>query len=237
MNGKVVGESIQCPFHGWQFGGDGKCQHIPYCETIPARAKVQNWPTSEVNGEIYMWYHPTGAAPDKEVPVIPQIGDENWTEPRQVEFNIPVHIQDIAENSCDPEHFQYVHKQNQTPPSSVKVEDDGAVHLRSEIEAQGMIGELHATMFQPGLARVVTSYGPGAEMMVYNSAQPISKYDREGQVKTAIIAGRLLQDDARFLAKAGRDAPDVLKRFGNSHLGEQSVLVTAGEQGNSFSFL
>jgi len=62
-------------------------------------------------------------------------------------------------------------------------------------------------------------------------------YDREGQVKTAIIAGRLLQDDARFLAKAGRDAPDVLKRFGNSHLGEQSVLVTAGEQGNSFSFL
>ena len=175
MNGKVVGESIQCPFHGWQFGGDGKCQHIPYCDTIPARAKVQNWPTSEVNGEIYMWYHPTGAAPDREVPVIPQIGDENWTEPRQVEFNIPVHIQDIAENSCDPEHFQYVHKQNQTPPSSVAVEDDGAVHLRSEIEAQGMTGELHATMFQPGLARVVTSYGPGAEMMVYNSAQPISR--------------------------------------------------------------
>ena len=72
MNGKVVGESIQCPFHGWQFGGDGKCQHIPYCDTIPARAKVQNWPTSEVNGEIYMWYHPTGAAPDREVPLSPK---------------------------------------------------------------------------------------------------------------------------------------------------------------------
>ena len=121
-----------------------------------------------------MWFHPTGAEPDREVPVIEQIGDENWTEPRQVEFNIPVHIQDIAENSCDPEHFQYVHKQNQTP-SSVAVEDDGAVHLRSEIEAQGMKGGLHATMFQPGLARVMTSYGPGAEMLVYNSAQPISR--------------------------------------------------------------
>ena len=106
VNGKVVGESIQCPFHGWQFGGDGKCNKIPYCDTIPTRAKVQNWPTSEVNGEIYMWFHPTGAEPDREVPVIEQIGDENWTEPRQVEFNIPVHIQDIAENSCDPEHFQ-----------------------------------------------------------------------------------------------------------------------------------
>ena len=102
VNGKVVGESIQCPFHGWQFGGDGKCNHIPYCDTIPTRAKVQNWPTSEVNGEIYMWFHPTGAEPDREVPVIEQIGDENWTEPRQVEFNIPVHIQDIARTPAIP---------------------------------------------------------------------------------------------------------------------------------------
>jgi phenylpropionate dioxygenase-like ring-hydroxylating dioxygenase large terminal subunit len=171
----VVGESIQCPFHGWQFGADGACQHIPYCEDIPSRAKVTNWPTSEVNGEIYMWFHPTGEAPMWEVPVIDQLNNDGWTAPRQVEFTIPVHIQDIAENSCDPEHFQYVHKQNETPPSSVTVEDDGAVHLHADMNANGIPGHLHATMFQPGLARVQTSYGPGAEMIVYNSAQPITQ--------------------------------------------------------------
>jgi len=175
VNGRVVGESIQCPFHGWQFGADGACQHIPYCEDIPSRAKVTNWPTSEVNGEIYMWFHPTGEAPMWEVPVIDQLNNDGWTAPRQVEFTIPVHIQDIAENSCDPEHFQYVHKQNETPPSSVTVEDDGAVHLHADMNANGIPGHLHATMFQPGLARVQTSYGPGAEMIVYNSAQPITQ--------------------------------------------------------------
>jgi phenylpropionate dioxygenase-like ring-hydroxylating dioxygenase large terminal subunit len=175
INGRVVGESIQCPFHGWQFGADGACQHIPYCEDIPSRAKVTNWPTSEVNGEIYMWFHPTGEAPMWEVPVIDQLNNDGWTAPRQVEFTIPVHIQDIAENSCDPEHFQYVHKQNETPPSSVTVEDDGAVHLHADMNANGIPGHLHATMFQPGLARVQTSYGPGAEMIVYNSAQPITQ--------------------------------------------------------------
>ncbi len=175
VNGRVVGESIQCPFHGWQFGADGACQHIPYCEDIPSRAKVTNWPTSEVNGEIYMWVHPTGEDPMWEVPVIDQLNSDGWTAPRQVEFTIPVHIQDIAENSCDPEHFQYVHKQNETPPSSVTVEDDGAVHLHADMNANGIPGHLHATMFQPGLARVKTSYGPGAEMIVYNSAQPITQ--------------------------------------------------------------
>ncbi|GFS98735.1 3-ketosteroid-9-alpha-hydroxylase oxygenase subunit [Nephila pilipes] len=29
--GKVAGECIECPFHGWQFSGrDGTCQNIPY---------------------------------------------------------------------------------------------------------------------------------------------------------------------------------------------------------------
>jgi len=40
--GRVIGESIRCPFHGWQFdAGDGKCVKIPYCEEIPDRARVR----------------------------------------------------------------------------------------------------------------------------------------------------------------------------------------------------
>src|SRR5688572_25212811 len=27
--GEVVGESIRCPFHHWQFGVDGRCTSIP----------------------------------------------------------------------------------------------------------------------------------------------------------------------------------------------------------------
>lgn len=31
--GRVVGNCIECPFHGWQFQGeDGKCTRIPYAE-------------------------------------------------------------------------------------------------------------------------------------------------------------------------------------------------------------
>src|SRR5690606_40901678 len=30
--GEVRGESIRCPYHGWQFAGDGRCSKIPYSE-------------------------------------------------------------------------------------------------------------------------------------------------------------------------------------------------------------
>lgn len=33
VGGQVVGNCIECPFHGWQFRGtDGKCVKIPYAE-------------------------------------------------------------------------------------------------------------------------------------------------------------------------------------------------------------
>src|SRR5690606_31236792 len=35
VGGRVVGDTIECPFHGWRFGGDGGCVEIPYAKRIP----------------------------------------------------------------------------------------------------------------------------------------------------------------------------------------------------------
>ena len=43
VGGKVEGECIRCPFHGWRYDGEsGKCTEIPYGDTehIPSQAKV-----------------------------------------------------------------------------------------------------------------------------------------------------------------------------------------------------
>ena len=38
QGGRVIGETVRCPFHGWQYDGTtGACVHIPYCERIPRR--------------------------------------------------------------------------------------------------------------------------------------------------------------------------------------------------------
>src|SRR5215510_14271520 len=54
--GRVAGESIRCPFHGWHFdGATGACTRIPYCERIPTQARVRPWEVQEKNRMIIVW--------------------------------------------------------------------------------------------------------------------------------------------------------------------------------------
>jgi phenylpropionate dioxygenase-like ring-hydroxylating dioxygenase large terminal subunit len=193
VGGRVVGESLRCPFHGWRFGREGKCEEIPYCDEIPERARLRTWHTQEKNGEVYIWYHPENTAPRWPLPELEELGDPNWTQPRYAEFLVPAHVQDIAENSCDPVHFQYVHRQPDVPPSEVTIDENGRVlHLRSDASNAPIPNQLHAAVFNPGFALVRTSYGPGAEMIVYNSAQPISRH--ETRMRWTLTVRREIED-------------------------------------------
>lgn len=174
--GRVVGENIRCPFHGWQYGSDGKCVHIPYSDEIPVRAHIRTWHCAEKNDEVYIWFHPENTAPQWELPDLPELGDPDWSPPRYTEFLVPAHVQDIAENSCDPVHFQFVHGQPDVPPSEVTIDADGrTLHLNSDAGKADFPAKLHAVVYSPGFAMVRNTYGPGAEMVMYNSAQPINR--------------------------------------------------------------
>ena len=47
VGGRVVGNTVACPFHNWQFAGDGRCVKIPYCDKIPKKAATRAWPVCE----------------------------------------------------------------------------------------------------------------------------------------------------------------------------------------------
>jgi len=191
--GRVVGESVRCPFHGWQFGVDGQCEHIPYSDEIPERARIRTWHCEEKNGEIYIWFHPENTAPQWGLPDLPELGDPNWTEARYTEHLVPAHVQDICENSCDPVHFQFVHGQMSVPPSEVQIDPDGrTMHLHSDMSQADYPGHLHATTYSPGFAMVRNTYGPGAEMIMYNSAQPISR--DETFMRWTLLVRREIED-------------------------------------------
>ena len=195
VEGRVVGETIRCPFHGWRFGKDGVCKEIPYCEEIPERARIRTWHTAEKNGEIYVWFHPENTGPQWDLPDLPELDDPNWTSPRYTEFLVPAHVQDIAENSCDPVHFQYVHRQPDVPPSEVTIEDNGRIlHLHSDASKAEIPSQLHAIVYNPGFAMVRNTYGPNAEMVMYNSAQPINRH--ETKMRWTLTVRREIEDAA-----------------------------------------
>ncbi len=114
--GEVIGDNIACPFHSWRWGGDGKCQEIPYARRIPPRARTRTWPTLERNGQLFVWNDPEGSAPTDDV-TIPFFegyevgGTGEWTDWTWNEVLVEgSHCREIIDNMVDMAHFFYIHK-------------------------------------------------------------------------------------------------------------------------------
>lgn len=105
--GKVQGENLRCPFHGFEFGADGRCVHA-YGKSVPRKAKLSNWPIREHNGFIFAWYHPERIQPEWEIPVLPG-PKEGWTRFRTRQIEVASHPQETSENSVDVGHFVQLH--------------------------------------------------------------------------------------------------------------------------------
>ncbi|CAN9504827.1 unnamed protein product [Ophioblennius macclurei] len=110
VGGQVVGDCIECPFHGWQFrGNDGKCEKVPYSEKVPVFAKVRSWTSLEVNQQVLVWFHCDGDMPEWTVPQQREIMQGEWVYRGRTEHFINAHIQEIPENAADIAHLAHLH--------------------------------------------------------------------------------------------------------------------------------
>ncbi|NIR37137.1 MAG: Rieske 2Fe-2S domain-containing protein, partial [Actinobacteria bacterium] len=53
--GRVVGDDIECGYHGMTFGPEGRCVRIPGQSRIPPAAKVASYPVTESMGLVWLW--------------------------------------------------------------------------------------------------------------------------------------------------------------------------------------
>ncbi len=107
--GRVDGDLLTCPFHGWKFDAAGACANIPYSQRTNRKARVRTYPVVERNGFVLAWYHPFEEQPKWEIPVIEEIGDPAWTDFYASSYVIRTVPQEMSENGADPAHFQFVH--------------------------------------------------------------------------------------------------------------------------------
>jgi phenylpropionate dioxygenase-like ring-hydroxylating dioxygenase large terminal subunit len=91
--GRVEGESLVCPFHGWRFGTDGACAEVPYSKRTPPRAWLTIWPSVERNGAVYVWHHAEDKPPFYEVPELPVASEPGWQGPRRLSWTIRAQFQ------------------------------------------------------------------------------------------------------------------------------------------------
>jgi len=115
VGGRVEGDGLRCPFHGWRYDGSGRCAEVPYARKVPPKARVRAWTTAEKNGLVMVWRHAEGAAPSYDVVDVPDYGSDAWTPPERREWIVRSCVQELAENSVDAAHFRFVHRTNTVP--------------------------------------------------------------------------------------------------------------------------
>jgi 3-ketosteroid 9alpha-monooxygenase subunit A len=123
--GTVVGDCVECPYHGWVWGPDGTNRAIPYEDRPNPSKQIRSWPVLEQYDCVFLWHHPHGADPKWEMPDIftsfpqfeldPDAYYRPYPEMSRRADREPVHPQVVAENGPDSIHFQRVHRATVTP--------------------------------------------------------------------------------------------------------------------------
>jgi len=109
---RIVNGCVVCPYHGWEFGGDGECKNIPsigYGTKPPPRAKVDSYPVQEKYGIVFAFL---GDAPeDKRPPLlnIEEYGQPGWRANSVLVLDVDYYYERSIENGLDPAHNEFVH--------------------------------------------------------------------------------------------------------------------------------
>lgn len=104
--GRVEGEDLVCPFHGFRFGLQGDCSGTPYPDARLPKACTTTFPVQEKHGMIFVWLDRARQAPSFEIPAL---DDGDWTPPTVHRWALSAHPQETNENAVDWGHFATVH--------------------------------------------------------------------------------------------------------------------------------
>lgn len=104
--GCVVGEAIQCPFHHWEYGPDGRCQRIPVTEAIPPSARQAIFPAVERHGYVFFFNGPRPLFP---LPFFAGADPADFVAARPFGTVLDCPWYMIGSNAFDLQHFRAAH--------------------------------------------------------------------------------------------------------------------------------
>jgi phenylpropionate dioxygenase-like ring-hydroxylating dioxygenase large terminal subunit len=107
--GVHCGDSVQCKYHGLEFGSDGRCVRNPHGNgVIPQAAHVPAYPTVERYGAIWIWLGDPKLADPATVPVFPLLNPDAYAVGHGY-LRAKANYQLEADNILDLSHIEFMH--------------------------------------------------------------------------------------------------------------------------------
>lgn len=186
--GELNGDRIVCGYHGFEFGPDGRCAHLPALGDARPGIRIQPYPTVEIGPFIWIWTGDPAAVDHGKLMKQPWFTEPGW---RYVSgyFDMQANYLGLRENLLDLSHFAFLHSFGR-----------GHVHLarqRSKIETRpdGIHSSLEMPNFpvSPVVQKEMQFQGPVTERSSSRTTTP------------AMHCGNVTQTDSS-------DPPRILNR-------------------------
>jgi phenylpropionate dioxygenase-like ring-hydroxylating dioxygenase large terminal subunit len=139
--GRVVGDELQCNYHGLRFDCSGACTWVPGQDRIPSRANISSY-AIEVQGPwVWIWAGDRATADRSMLPATPWFTDEGWAEVHGME-PLAARYGLLIDNLLDLSHETFLHagyigtpEVAETPIETVVDDAAGVVHVSRHMEA------------------------------------------------------------------------------------------------------
>ncbi|MEO8858646.1 MAG: aromatic ring-hydroxylating dioxygenase subunit alpha [Burkholderiaceae bacterium] len=128
--GRLIGDLVQCGYHGMEYDCSGKCVRIPGQDMVPPKAMVRSFPVAERYNAVWIWMGDVGLADEALIHRVARHGEPGWAViDGQHQLHRTNYI-NIAENLQDPAHTTYVHRSTIGNPAAsgvpITVEQNGS---------------------------------------------------------------------------------------------------------------
>ncbi|MBR8833051.1 MAG: Rieske 2Fe-2S domain-containing protein [Stigonema ocellatum SAG 48.90 = DSM 106950] len=138
-DGQIINGNLECLYHGWQFGTNGECLHIPQLPVdakIPANACLQSFKVVERQRIVWMWLGELEAADEERIPTIAEL---DQPESICVDYvaDLPYDQSYFIENALDPAHVSISHhgteinaRRENAQPLEMEITESSALLIR-----------------------------------------------------------------------------------------------------------
>lgn len=214
--GRVDGEHIRCPFHGWEFDREGACRAIPYAKRIPPNVRARSWSVREQYGFVFVWRDTEGRAPWFDLPDVPEATSPDWSTHQRYDWVIRAHGQELGENGVDPAHFRFVHGTLNVPVMEAR-EDGPYRTVYQPVEMRTPRGDVKGAIEarSAGMGFSTTRFTGICETLELATATPVDAHTTHvryaftqprvnGEEPKGGVAGAIIRD---IVKQTGEDIP------------------------------
>ena len=107
--GRIIGNNIECPYHGLTYDPSGNCVRIPGQAASPPGCFVKSYPAIERYKWIWVWMGDPKLADPKLIEDFYWMDDPNWRAKGEL-FHLKANYQLLIENLLELSHLSYVHR-------------------------------------------------------------------------------------------------------------------------------